>query len=299
LYNGIANDSENDDGLAANRECTYMSRSASSPARPPAQHDNKTADLKTADLAFHKSSPGPGNRILAFLPPADFELLKPHLEPVSLTYRRVLYQANKTIEFVYFLEMGVGSLVNTMRSGKASEIGTIGNEGFVGVPILLGDTQAPTSVYIQVPGAGFRVKVAAFRQALERSTSLRIALLHYAHAFFNQVGQSVACAHHHSIEQRCCRWLLMTYDRMETEEFLLTQEFLAMMLGVRRAGVTVAANALQKAGLIRYRRGHVTILDVPGLLKCSCECYAVSKKEFDRLLGPMEEAVRRPKQSPG
>jgi len=270
-----------------------MSRSASSPATPPAQHDNKTADL-----AFHKSSPGPGNRILAFLPPADFELLKPHLEPVSLTYRRVLYQANKTIEFVYFLEMGVGSLVNTMRSGKASEIGTIGNEGFVGVPILLGDTQAPTSVYIQVPGAGFRVKVAAFRQALERSTSLRIALLHYAHAFFNQVGQSVACAHHHSIEQRCCRWLLMTYDRMETEEFLLTQEFLAMMLGVRRAGVTVAANALQKAGLIRYRRGHVTILDVPGLLKCSCECYAVSKKEFDRLLGPMEEAIRRPKQSP-
>src|SRR5260370_26019805 len=134
----------------------YMSRSASPPERPPAQHDNKTADL-----AFHKSSPGPGNRILAFLPPADFELLKPHLEPVSLTYRRVLYQANKTIEFVYFLEIVVGSLGNTMRSGKTSEIGTIGNEGFVGVPILLCDTHSPTSVYTQAPGPGVRSKASA------------------------------------------------------------------------------------------------------------------------------------------
>ena len=172
-----------------------------------------------------------------------------------------------------------------MENGDASEVGTIGNEGMVGLPLVLGDRQAPTSVYVQVPGVGLRITASLFTRELARSSSMRRVMLHYTHAFFNQVAQSAACSHFHNIEQRCCRWLLMTHDRMQSDEFLLTQEFLAMMLGVQRAGVSVAAGALQRAGLIRYSRGTVTILDRNGLERQSCECYRISKLEFDRLLG--------------
>ena len=225
------------------------------------------------------------NRLLSLLRQEDRERLHRHLEPVVLEYRRSLYDANAGIEFVYFIESGVGSLVLTMASGQAAEVGTIGNEGFVGLPVLLGDDRGPTSVYMQVPGAGLRMKVETFREELERSAPMRATMLRYAHAFFNQVAQSAACANFHSLDQRCCRWLLMTHDRMPSDQFLLTHEFLAMMLGVRRAGVTVAAGVLQRAGLIRYDRGRVAILDRKGLQERACECYAVAKAEFDRLLG--------------
>lgn len=225
------------------------------------------------------------NRLLALLPPRDRARLRPHLQPVALAYRQSLYRANKPLDYVYFVESGVGSLVNTMKNGDAAEVGTIGNEGIVGLPLLLGDDRAPTSVYVQVPGSGLRMKAALFGEEMARSASLRAVMLRYAHAFFNQVAQSAACNHFHSLQQRCSRWLLMTHDRMHTDEFLLTQEFLAMMLGVQRTGVTAAAGALQRAGLIRYSRGTVTILDRRGLERLSCECYGVSKREFDRLLG--------------
>jgi CRP-like cAMP-binding protein len=228
--------------------------------------------------------------LLGLLPPRDYERLRPHLHHIPLEYRQSLYSANKPIEFVYFIETGVGSLVNTMENGDAAEVGTIGNEGVVGLPRLLGDDRAPTSVYIQVPGAGFRMKAKLFNKELVRSASMRTLMLRYTHAFFNQVAQSAACNQFHSIEQRCCRWMLMTHDRMQSDEFLLTQEFLAMMLGVQRTGVTAAAGALQRAGLIRYKRGNVTIIDRRGLQRHSCECYGVSKKEFDRLLG--DRAIR-------
>jgi len=234
------------------------------------------------------------NRLLASLPQADYELLQSHLEPVCLTFKRSLYQAGKPIEFVYFFETGVGSLVSRMRNGDVSEIGTIGNEGVVGLPVVFGDKQAPTSIYVQVPGRGVRIKASLFRVALEQSLPMRTVMLLYAHAFFNQVAQSAACAHHHLLEQRCCRWLLMTHERMDSDEFLLTQEFLAMMLGVRRAGVTAVASALQRAGLIRYTRGHIAILDRPGLKKRSCECYGVTKREFDRLLGSPKSRTHNP-----
>ena len=172
-----------------------------------------------------------------------------------------------------------------MANGEAAEVGTIGNEGLVGLPLVFGDDRAPTSVYVQVPGAGLKMKAALFEKELARSATMRIVMLHYAHAFFNQVAQSAACNQFHSMEQRCCRWLLMTHDRMKSDEFLLTQEFLAMMLGVQRTGVTAAAGALQRAGLIRYKHGHITIIDRRGLIRRSCECYGTSKKEFDRLLG--------------
>src|SRR5271165_4291643 len=225
------------------------------------------------------------NRLLALLTDADYERLRPHLRAVPLEYRKSLYEAGKSIEFVWFIETGVGSLVNTMANGDAAEVGTIGNEGMVGLPLLFGDRQAPTSVYVQVPGAGLRMSAMVFERELAQSASMRTVMLHYAHAFFNQVSQSAACNQYHSLRQRCCRWLLMTHDRMDSDQFLLTQEFLAMMLGVQRTGVSAAAGALQRAGFIRYKRGKVTIIDRHGLMKRSCECYGVSKREFDRLLG--------------
>jgi CRP-like cAMP-binding protein len=225
------------------------------------------------------------NRLLDRLEPRDREGLIPHLEWVTLEYRHPLYEAHRRIEFVYFLESGVASLVNTMEDGAAAEVGTVGNEGIVGLPILLGSETAPTTMYMQVPGQGLRIRSRVFRENIDRNEPLRRLTLRYSHAFFNQVAQSAACAHFHSLDQRCCRWLLMTRDRMPSDQFLLTQEFLAMMLGVRRPGVTIAAGRLKRAGLIEYSHGRITILDRKGLEDTSCECYAISKAEFDQCLG--------------
>ena len=239
------------------------------------------------------------NRLLGLLPPKDYRRLHRHLERIPLTYRQSLYRARRPIDFVYFIEAGVGSLVNTMADGNAAEVGTIGNEGMVGLPLLLGDSRAPTSVYVQVPGIGLRMTAAHFNRELTRSASMQAVMLRYAHALFNQVAQSAACNHFHSLEQRCCRWMLMTRDRMMSDEFLLTQEFLAMMLGVQRTGVSAAAGMLQRAGLISYRRGTVTILDRRGLRRRACECYGVSKREFDHLLGdpPRRDVRPRPRKA--
>ena len=182
-------------------------------------------------VASRKAADPHANRLLGLLPPRDYKRLRPHLHRIPLEYRQSLYRANKPIGFVYFIETGVGSLVNTMANGQAAEVGTIGNEGMVGLPLVLGDDRAPTSVYVQVPGVGLRMKATLFKKELARSASMRAVMLRYAHAFFNQVAQSAACNQFHSLEQRCCRWLLMTHDRMQSDEFLLTQEFLAMMLG--------------------------------------------------------------------
>jgi CRP-like cAMP-binding protein len=240
-------------------------------------------------VTSRKVSDPHANRMLGLLPSKDYQRLRPHLHRIPLEYRQSLYRANKPIEFVYFIETGVGSLVNTVKNGEAAEVGTIGNEGVVGLPVVLGDDRAPTSVYVQVPGAGVRMKATMFKKELARSASMQAVMLRYAHAFFNQVAQSAACNTFHTLQQRCCRWLLMTHDRMQSDEFLLTQEFLAMMLGVQRTGVTAAAGALQKAGLIRYKRGNVTIINRQALIHRSCECYGVSKREFDRLLGEREK----------
>lgn len=225
------------------------------------------------------------NRLLELFTPADRELLSPHFKPVTFEYRMPLYQAYQPIEYVYFPVTGVASLVNTMANGFASEVGTIGNEGVVGLPVILSDTRGPTSVYIQVPGEGLQLPAKVLREALDSSATMRTVLAQYAHAFFNQVAQSAACNHAHHVDQRCCRWLLMTHDRVRSRAFLLTHEFLGMMLGVRRSSVTQAASSLKRPKLINYVRGQDTILDRKGLEKRSCECYAVSKAQFDRLLG--------------
>jgi CRP-like cAMP-binding protein len=232
------------------------------------------------------------NRLLSLLSDDDYERLRPHLSPVVFDYKKSLYEASRPIDHVYFPVDGVASLVLTMADGCSAEVGTIGSEGIVGLPVCLGDRDAPSSVYVQVPGSALQMDARIFRDILGRSPTLKSIMLSYAHAFFNQVAQSAACAHLHRVEQRCCRWLLMTRDRMPSGDFLLTHEFLGMMLGVRRTTVTDVMGALQKAGFIRYRRGHVTILDHEALRQRACECYDISRLEFDRLLGDTALAPR-------
>ena len=235
------------------------------------------------------------NRLLLMLSDNDYERLRPHLSPIVFDYRKSLYEASRPIEHVYFPIDGVASLVITTMDGASAEVGTIGNEGMVGLPVCLGDTEAPSSVYVQVPGTALSMDTGIFRSELQRSPTLKLIMLRYAHAFFNQVAQSVACGHLHKVEQRCCRWLLMTRDRMPSGDFLLTHEFLGMMLGVRRTTVTDVMGSLQKAGLIRYRRGHVNILEQEALRQRACECYEISRLEFDRLLGDTAVAPRTDK----
>ena len=235
------------------------------------------------------------NRLLSLLSDHDYERLRPHLSHVEFEYRKSLYEALRPIDHVYFPIDGVASLVITTSDGSSAEVGTIGNEGLVGLPICLGDHDAPSSVYVQVPGTALQIDAHIFRDQLSLNPTLNLIILRYAHAFFNQVAQSAACTHLHKVEQRCCRWLLMTRDRMPADDFLLTHEFLGMMLGVRRTTVTDVMGALQKAGLVRYRRGHVTILDHEALRQRACECYEISKLEFDRLLGDTAVAPRTDK----
>src|SRR5258708_6071362 len=235
------------------------------------------------------------NRLLSLLSDVDYEHLRPHLALIALDYTNILYEAARPIERVYFPIDGVASLVITTSDGASAEVGTIGSEGLVGLPICLGDRHAPSSVYVQVPGTALTMDARLFRGELDRSPALKLIMLRYAHAFFNQVAQSAACAHLHKVEQRCCRWLLMTRDRMPSDDFLLTHEFLGMMLGVRRTTVTDVMGAFQKAGLIRYRRGHGTILDHQALRHRACECYDISRLEFDRLLGDTPLAPRTDK----
>ena len=235
------------------------------------------------------------NRLLSLLSDDDYERLRPHLSLVELDYRKSLYEASCPIQHVYFPVDGVASLVVSMADGAGTEVGTIGSEGMVGLPICLDEREALSSVYVQVPGTALKIDARLFRSEFDRSPTLNLIMLRYIHAFFNQVAQSAACAHLHRVEQRCCRWLLMTRDRMPSGDFLLTHEFLGMMLGVRRTTVTDVMGTLQKAGLIRYRRGHVTVLDHEALRQRACECYEISKREFDRLLGDTPLAPRTDK----
>lgn len=230
-------------------------------------------------------TPPAGNRLLDSLPLADIERLRPHLEAVSVGVKHVIYEPNGPIKHVYFPISCVISLVTYLKDGASVEMATIGLEGMVGLPIFLGTDTMPSRAFGQVPGDALRITAAAFTAEIERNGPLVRVLNRYTQALFNQVAQTTACNRVHLVEQRCARWLLQTHDRVASDQFLLTQEFLAQMLGVRRSGVSAAAGLLQKAGLIRYARGRVTVLDRSGLESAACECYGVIKREFDRLLG--------------
>ena len=225
------------------------------------------------------------NRLLDSLPANVSDRVKQNLEKVTFTVRKLLYESNAPIEYIYFPLGGVMSLVVEMEDGGTVEVGTIGNEGMVGTPVFLGAEKSPTKAFCQVPGDCLRMPVASFKRELSAEDGiLRDRVSRHAQGMINQISQSVACNHLHSIEERTARWLLMTHDRVGQNELLLTQEFLAQMLGVRRPSVTVAAGLLDKAGLITYKRGRITVVDRERLEEAACECYSVVKREYERLL---------------
>jgi CRP-like cAMP-binding protein len=224
------------------------------------------------------------NRLLVALPRDEHDRLLPHLEKVSLPLRDILYEANGPIAHVFFPLYGVVSLV-IVDAGFTLEVGVIGNEGMVGTPVFLGADRSPTRAIAQIPGEALRMDAKVFQKEMKRIGPLHSLVQRYTQAMINQISQSIVCNHRHSVAKRMCRWLLMSHNRVGPDEFLLTHEFLAQMLGVRRPTVTAVAGTLQKAGLIRYHRGKITILDRKGLEAASCECYEVVAKELDRLLG--------------
>jgi len=225
------------------------------------------------------------NRILAQLPADEMHVLDPHLETVPLPFRQDLYETNSPAEHVYFPHRGVVSMITTMPEGADLEFATVGPEGMVGIPILLGAERMASKAFVQVPGEGVRIQAEAFRSVIGKCPELHRLLLRYTLALMNQMSQNSACNRTHEVEERCARWLLMTEDRAGEPTFPLTQEFLAQMLGVRRPTVSIAAGMLAKAGLVHYVRGQMTILDRQGLEQVTCECYRIIAGEFERLVG--------------
>ena len=224
------------------------------------------------------------NLLLAALPTADQAALRPHLERVTLATGDVLAATGEPFSHVYFPETCVISLIKRMTTGGAVEAGTIGHEGFAGISVLLDASASAIETVVQIAGTSLRLPALALAEAADARPELRRRLHRYVYAYLAQVSQTAACNRLHTLEERCARWLLMTHDRVDkAESFALTHEFLAIMLGVRRAGVTVAAGALQAAGLISYRRGHIHVLDRKGLEAAACECYAEVRWHFERL----------------
>jgi len=224
------------------------------------------------------------NRLLAALPPEVYARLLPHLETVALGLRDIAYAANEPIEHVYFPISGIISMVCLMEDGQAVEVGTVGNEGMVGLPVFLGAERSPSQAFSQVPGETLRMTAEHFTQEVLAQAPFRALLHRYTQALIVQIAQSSACNRLHTDEQRCARWLLMTHDRVGADQFRLTQEFLAEMLGVRRARVNAVAGLLRRRGLIRYSRGLMTLLDRRGLEDAACACYGIITAEYDRLL---------------
>ena len=235
-------------------------------------------------LADQPSSAAPRNRLLAALPPDDLARLWPRLEAVELSLRKVLHAPGQPITAVYFPETSYVSMLAYMDGGDAAEVGLIGYEGMVGLPVLLGADHDDIEGMVQMPGSALRMDAQAFREDLERLPAFRTLLLRYALVHHGQVARTAACNGRHHVDQRLARWLLMAHDRFTGNEFPMTHEFLSMMLGVRRAGITVAAGQLQKAGLIHYERGRIEVTDRPGLESVACECYGVVRRAYECLI---------------
>jgi CRP-like cAMP-binding protein len=225
------------------------------------------------------------NRLLRALPPGELGELWPKLEPVELEMRQILQHPEEPQSAAYFIETGWMSMLAYMEDGDAAEVGLVGNEGMLGLQLLLDDELDDLEGMVQGPGTALRLSAAAFHEALERLPDFRRLLHRYALVQHGQVARTAACNGRHDIPQRLARWLLMAHDRAESDTYPMTHEFLSMMLGVRRAGISVAAGTLQKAGLIRYTAGKITIADRPGLENASCECYGVTRRATDRLFG--------------
>jgi len=227
--------------------------------------------------------PATRNRLLSALPPDSLAQLWPQLKPVELEMRETLHRPEEPIDTVYFPERGWLSMLAPLEDGDSAEVGLVGREGVVGLPVLLGADQGDLEAMVQCPGAALSLGADAMRAAMAQDPALRTLLLRYALLHHAQVARTAACNGRHQLEQRLARWLLMAHDRAEDDTFAMTHEFLGMMLGVRRAGVTIAAGTLQKAGLISYRFGQMRITDRPGLESAACECYGILRRASDRL----------------
>ena len=225
------------------------------------------------------------NRLLAALPSDVLKPLLPKFSRVSLSSRQVMYVSEQPIEAVFFFESGMVSLVTVLDEGVQAEVGIIGREGMLGMPLLHGVETAFTEAFIQISGTALRMEAGAFRQELTANAPLKSLLLRYGEAFQAQISQTAACNGRHGLEQRLARWLLMAHDRGDDDELPLTQEFLATMLGVHRPSITVTAGILHRAGLIRYASGRITVLDRLSLEAACCECYVAVRQRFERLLG--------------
>ena len=231
---------------------------------------------------------GPGdwqqNRLLAALPAEVVGRLGPALEPVALALGQVIYEPDEALKHVYFPTTAIVSLLYTMENGASAEMGVVGCDGLVGIAVFMGGDTTPNRAVVQSAGSAFRLELKVFRDEFRRVKELHRLLLLYTQALLTQMSQTAVCNRLHSVEQQLCRWLLLSHDRLKSDELVMTQELIANMLGVRREGVSAAAHRLQQAGLIRYRRGHITIVDRHGLEHAVCECYRVVRKECDRLL---------------
>src|SRR5207249_4437642 len=224
------------------------------------------------------------NHLLAALPQAVYERLLPNLELVSMPLGEVMYTSGSELPYLYFPTDCIVSLVYVMANGASAEIAVTGCEGLLGVALFLGGHTAPNQAVVQSGGHAYRIGAKVIKHEFDQGGPLQHLLLLYTQALIAQMAQTAVCNRHHSLDQQLCRWLLLSLDRLDSRELVVTQELIANMLGVRREGVTEAAGDLQKAGLIRYRRGHITVLDRQRLEQRTCECYAVVKKEYDRLL---------------
>jgi CRP-like cAMP-binding protein len=224
------------------------------------------------------------NHLLAALPPQDYERLLPNLELAHLPLGWAVYEAGGELGYVYFPTTSIVSLLYVMNDGAAAEIALTGCEGLVGIALFMGGETTPSRAVVQSAGHGYRLKAAVLKTEFDQGGTLQHLALRYTQALITQMAQTAVCNRHHSVEQQLCRWLLLSLDRLPSNQLTMTQELIANMLGVRREGVTEAAGKLQKAGLIHYSRGHIAVLDRPGLEARVCECYAVVKKEYDRLL---------------
>ena len=224
------------------------------------------------------------NQLIAALPEADWQRWQQHLEWVDLPLGQVIYESGATLHHVYFPTTAIVSLLYVMENGASAEIAVAGREGLVGVSLFMGGDTTPSRAVVQSAGEGFRMRAQAIKNEFTQSAPVMHLLLRYTQALISQMTQTAACNRHHSVQQQLCRWLLLSLDRVQGSDLRMTQELIANMLGVRREGVTEAALALQAQGLIRYRRGHIEVLDRPGLEKRTCECYAVVRREYERLL---------------
>lgn len=247
------------------------------------QCESKLSDSKPVASKLVESNTSQ-NHLLAALPNAEFEFLAPHLELVAMPLGEMIYEPSVQLQHAYFPTTSIVSLHYVMESGSSAESAGVGNEGMVGISLFMGGDTTSSSAVVQTAGQAYRLERRILKREFDRGGLLQKLLLRYTQALMTQMSQTAACNRHHSVEQQLCRWLLLTLDRMPTSDLIITQEWVAGMLGVRREGITEAAGNLQRAGFINYRRGHISVLDRVGLEKRVCECYSVVKVEMNRLL---------------